>query len=126
MKRTKILYWVFTIIAAGLMLTTVIPNIMVTDEWVEIMHKQMGYPIYFIPFIGWAKLLGVIGILVPGFPRLKEWAYAGLFFDLIGVTYSSLALGTPIVQCLPMLMFILPLALSYIFYHKLQKSAQNA
>ena len=51
---------------------------------------QLGYPVYFIPFIGVAKVLGSIAIVVPRFPKLKEWAYAGLTFDLIGAVYSNL------------------------------------
>jgi hypothetical protein len=67
-------------------------------------------------------LLGVIAILVPGFPRLKEWAYAGLFFDLIGATYSILAIGKP-----DWLFMALPLALavtSYYFYQKRRRLQQ--
>jgi len=80
------------------------------------MHVELGYPTFFVPFIGIAKLLGVIAILVPGFPRIKEWAYAGLFFDLIGATYSILAIGKP-----DWMFMIMPLALataSYVFYQK--------
>jgi hypothetical protein len=80
------------------------------------MHVELGYPLFFVPFIGVAKLLGVIAILVPGFPRLKEWAYAGLYFDLIGATFSILAVGKP-----DWLFMVLPLALAttaYVFYQK--------
>jgi uncharacterized membrane protein YphA (DoxX/SURF4 family) len=51
---------------------------------------HLGYPTYFIPFIGVAKLLGCIAILIPKFDKIKEWAYAGLVFDLIGAVYSNL------------------------------------
>ena len=88
MKTTKILYWVFTILFAILMFGSAIPDVLMQDEAVKGMHGGLGYPVYFIPFIGVAKMLGVIAILLPGFYRLKEWAYAGLFFDLIGATYS--------------------------------------
>ncbi|HRG79756.1 MAG TPA: DoxX family protein, partial [Cyclobacteriaceae bacterium] len=74
------------------MLTSTIPNILSAPEWVEI-FKQLGYPPYMLPFLGVAKLLGVIALLVPGFPRIKEWAYAGMFFDLTGAVYSGLAVG---------------------------------
>jgi hypothetical protein len=80
--------------------------------------NQLGYPDYFIPFIGVAKTLGIIAILVPGFPKLKEWAYAGLAFDLIGATYSQLA----IFGFKPDIFFmVLPFAflyISYSLYHK--------
>jgi len=54
---------------------------------------QLGYPMYFFAIIGAWKVLGAIAILVPGFPRLKEWAYAGIFFDLTGAAISCAAVG---------------------------------
>jgi DoxX-like family len=48
----------------------------------------LGYPMYFFLILGFWKLLGAIAILAPGFPRLKEWAYAGIFFDLTGAAAS--------------------------------------
>jgi len=53
--------------------------------------KPLGYPTYFISFIGIWKMLGVIAILVPGFKLLKEWAYAGLFFTMTGAVISHIA-----------------------------------
>jgi DoxX-like protein len=122
MKSTKILYWVFTIIFALLMLSSAIPNILSTKAWITIM-QQLGYPSYLLPFLGVAKLLGVIGILIPGYPRVKEWAYAGLFFDLAGVIYSGIAAaGKFDPMMLTMLVWIVPGILSYIYYHKLNKA----
>ena len=117
MKKTNILYWVFTGIFGAFMLSSAITNIMVTEESVTL-FTGLGYPKYLITFMGVAKFLGVVGILVPGFPRLKEWAYAGLFFDLLGATYSAICVGG---LQLPMLFMVLPFgfeALSYIYYHK--------
>jgi hypothetical protein len=57
--------------------------------------KHLGYPEYLLPFIGIAKLLAVAAILAPGFHKLKEWAYAGLVFDLIGALYSHISVGDP-------------------------------
>lgn len=117
-KTVKILYWVFTALFAFMMLGSAIPDILVMPLAVEGMHNGLGYPVYFIPFIGVAKALGVIAILFPGFPRIKEWAYAGLMFDLIGATYSIM--NAPKATD-PWYFMLLPLtlgALSYIFYHK--------
>jgi uncharacterized membrane protein YphA (DoxX/SURF4 family) len=94
-----------------------IPNIMSAPEWVEI-FKMLGYPLYMLPFIGVAKLLGVIALLVPGFPRLKEWAYAGMFFDLTGAVYSGLCVGGFDPKMLIMLVPFVLGALSYIYHHK--------
>jgi uncharacterized membrane protein YphA (DoxX/SURF4 family) len=54
---------------------------------------ELGYPLYFFAILGFWKLLGAIAILVPRFPRLKEWAYAGIFFDLTGAAMSCAAVG---------------------------------
>jgi len=116
MKTTNILYWVFTGLFGAMMLLSAIPDIMSDPIAVQGMHVELGYPAYFIPFIGVAKALGVIAILVPGFPRIKEWAYAGLAFDLIGATYSILSVGKP-----DWVFMFLPVALlitSYVFYHR--------
>jgi DoxX-like protein len=54
---------------------------------------ELGYPLYFFLILGIWKFLGAIAILVPRFPRLKEWAYAGIFFDLTGAAASCAAVG---------------------------------
>ncbi|MBL7875341.1 MAG: DoxX family protein [Cyclobacteriaceae bacterium] len=87
MKRTKILYWTFTGLFSAFMISTAIPNIMISEDSITL-FTSLGYPTYLIPFLGVAKILGSIAILIPGFNRIKEWAYAGLFFDLAGATYS--------------------------------------
>jgi hypothetical protein len=117
MRKVKILYWVFTGLFSAFMLFTAVPDILVVPEAITFMN-HLGYPNYFIPFIGIAKLLGVIAILISGYPRIKEWAYAGLFFDLTGAAYSQIATDGVLTQIAFMLLpFILGI-LSYIFYHK--------
>ena len=54
---------------------------------------DLGYPMYFFAILGFWKALGAIAILAPRFPRLKEWAYAGIFFDLTGAAASCAAVG---------------------------------
>ncbi len=117
MKNTNILYWVITGIFAAFMTLTAIPDIMMVPEAVTYMN-HLGYPNYFIPFIGVAKVLGAIAILIPGFPRLKEWAYAGLFFDLFGASYSAIAKDGFKPENLIMLIFFGFLFSSYFLYHK--------
>jgi hypothetical protein len=127
MKKTKILYWTFTGLFAFMMFGSAIPDVFSAAEAVKGMHDGLGYPLYFIPFIGVAKVLGVMAILVPGFHKLKEWAYAGLTFDLIGATFSIIASGAPLANWAFM---VLPLSLafaSYVFYHrKLKATASTA
>ena len=54
---------------------------------------HLGYPAYFVAFLGVWKILGALALLVPGFPRLKEWAYAGIFFDVSAAVVSVIAVG---------------------------------
>lgn len=120
-KTTNILFWVFTILFAGLMIFSAIPNIMLDETTMEIFVKGLGYPAYFIQLLGIGKALGSIAILIPGLNKtVKEWAYAGLFFDLIGATYSGIAASKGNVDpaMVGMLIWIVPGILSYIFWKK--------
>ncbi|HEX7905849.1 MAG TPA: DoxX family protein [Chitinophagaceae bacterium] len=121
-KTIKILYWVFTILFAALMIFSAYGSILVNEDAKKLIHDQLGYPVYFIPFTGYAKLIGAIVILIPGLKTIKEWAYAGLFFDLIGAVYSGIALGGTIDPMMAfMLVWIVPGILSYIFWKKKMK-----
>ena len=119
-KTTNILYWVFTIIFAGLMIYSSIDSILVNEKAKNLITGMLQYPEYFIPFTGWAKLIGSIIILIPGLRTIKEWAYAGLFFDLLAVVYSGIALakGNVDPRMAFMLIWIVPGILSYIFWKK--------
>ena len=117
-KNIKILYWLFTILFAGLMLFSAYSSILVNEDAKKLIHDQLGYPVYFIPYTGYAKLIGVIAILIPGLKTIKEWAYAGLFFDLIGATYSGIATDGLLPQISFMLLPLTFLFASYFLYHK--------
>jgi uncharacterized membrane protein YphA (DoxX/SURF4 family) len=116
MKRISILYWIITILFGGFMTFSGIPDILMVKEARDFIG-QLGYPLYFIPFIGVAKVLGGIAILVPGFPRLKEWAYAGLMFDIIAAMYS-VACVSGVSAALPISLFLVLGFASYFLYHK--------
>jgi hypothetical protein len=116
MKKTKVLYWIFTILFAAFMLLSAIPDILVMQLAVD-GFAQIGLTAHLVPFLGWAKLLGVIAILVPGFPRIREWAYAGLMFDLIGAIYLVMFIK-PASEWMPIFLPVLLGILSYHFYHK--------
>lgn len=120
MKQTNILYWVFTVIFGGVMIFSSVDNVVVGENSVGLITNVLQFPKYMIPFLGVAKLLGVVGILIPQLPRwIKEWSYAGLFFDLTGATYAMIAVsGGPQPEHLGMLMFFVPGILSYIWFHK--------
>jgi hypothetical protein len=94
MKHSMRFYWIVTGLMAAFMLMASIPDILQIPQAVDV-FTHLGYPTYLLPFLGVAKTLGVVTVLIPGFRRLKEWAYAGLVFDLIGALYSHLAVGDP-------------------------------
>ena len=125
MKRTKTLYWIFTILFAAFMTYSAIPSILNSEDAVKMMTNYLGYPLYFTPFLGVAKLLGSIAILIPGYWRFKEWAYAGFFFDLIGATYSMIAVGGFQPQTLFMVLPFTLAILSYIYYHKTHQLSRS-
>jgi hypothetical protein len=118
-KTLNTLYWTFTILFAALMIFSSWASILVTDDAVKLIHGALGYPEYFIPFTGWAKLIGSIILLIPGLGRIKEWAYAGLFFDLVAAVYSGIAVaGTFDPMMLTLLVWFIPGILSYVYWHK--------
>lgn len=115
----NILYWVFTIVFAGLMIFSSVGGIGPNEKTMQIFVNYLGYPVYFIQFISWAKIAGSIAILIPGLKKIKEWAYAGLFFDLTGAVYSGIAVsGKFDPMMLTMLFWIVPGILSYVLWKK--------
>lgn len=118
MKKTNIIYWTATVLFGGFMLFSAIPDLIVVPEAVEFVSNKLGYPEYIIPFLGAAKTLGVIALVIPGFPRITEWAYAGLTFDLIGATYSNFAVDGFQPGALFMLVIFGMEAISYTYYRK--------
>jgi len=122
MKRTIILYWVFTGLLALLMTFSGIGGLIGGLKAAEGM-KYLGITPSLVTFLSVAKLAGVIALLVPGFPRLKEWAYAGFIFDVTGAVYLTIAAGDPASAWMPIFIAHILIACSYIFYHKKLKPA---
>jgi hypothetical protein len=95
MKTQTIGYWVATgLTALAFAFGGVLDLSRSADVVAGLAH--LGYPAYFATLLGVWKVLGVVAILVPGWPRLKEWAYAGMFFDLTGAAVSHAAVGDPV------------------------------
>lgn len=92
-KRNKIIYWIATIWLALGMVSTGAVQLIKRKEEVD-MFTLLGYPVYFLTILGVWKMLGVIAVLIPGFPVLKEWAYAGFFFAMSGAVTSHIASGS--------------------------------
>lgn len=108
-KRNKIIYWVATVWLALGMTSTGIVQLIGMEEEIQMM-EHLGYPLYFLLIIGVWKILGVIAILLPKLPLLKEWAYAGFVFTMSGAIVSHLALGDAIMDLFgPLLLLTLTL-----------------
>ena len=118
MKKVKIFYWIFTGLMLALMLFSGISGLMNPVPAKALISAHLGYPEYFVPLTSVAKLLGVVAILVPGFPRLKEWVYAGFVFDLVIAIYSFIVVGDPVAGTLPIFIGLIFIFGSYIFHHK--------
>ena len=94
-NRVNGFYWVVTGLMAAFMLMASIPDVLRQRQAIEV-FGHLGYPAYLLLFLGTAKILGVIAVLLPDAGRLREWAYAGLVFDIIGALYSHLSVGDPV------------------------------
>ncbi|CAN5128772.1 DoxX family protein [soil metagenome] len=116
MKKTNIIYWIFTGLLILMMLGASVPDLLHLKEAVE-GFKKLGYPEYLLNILGVARILGVIGIQVKGYPRVTEWAYAGFTIDIVGGILSGMAVG-PLSAWLPVFVPLLVIAGSYIYYHK--------
>lgn len=92
-KAKSIAYWITTILVALLIGSGGLAQIWQYRINPHGVVPVLGYPTYFFAILGFWKALGAIAILWPRFPRLKEWAYAGIFFDLTGAAASVAAVG---------------------------------
>lgn len=105
------------------MIFSAIPNIAQSEEAVTFI-TNLGYPKYFIPFIGVAKLIGSLAILTPQFKKIKEWAYAGLFFDLIAAVYSIIQVSGFEMSMLVMVVIFAIAITSYIYNGKMYSASK--
>jgi len=113
-KRNKIIYWVATLWLALGMTSTGIVQLLKVEGEIEFILR-LGYPAYFLTLLGISKLLGVVAVLVPKFPLLKEWAYAGFFFTMIGALFSHVAMNSPVGEILPPVLLLTLTVLSWYF-----------
>src|SRR5882762_2913949 len=120
-KTNKIIYWIATLwLASGMLSTGALQLFKVKAEGAlappgvyGITH--LGYPVYLLTVLGVWKILGVVAVLIPGFPLLKEWAYAGFFFDMSGAIFSHIAVGDPIIEIPPSLLLLILTVVSWYF-----------
>lgn len=119
-KTTKIIYWVSTIwLALGMLSSGIVQLIKMEEEVTK--FKLLGYPVYLLTILGVWKILGVVVILIPKFPVIKEWAYAGFFFTMSGAAISHIASGSPVTEIIPSLLLVTLTVVSWYFRPKGRK-----
>ena len=113
-KRNKIIYWISTIwLALGMLSSGIVQAFNVKEEIDFII--QLGYPAYFLTILGIWKILGVVAVLIPKFPLLKEWTYAGFFFAMSGAAFSHIASGNSMGEIFPPLLLLMLTVVSWYF-----------
>ena len=120
-KRNNLFYWVVTVFLAFGMLSQGVAQILHTKGYVEIITTHLGYPLYFLNIIGVWKILGVAAILIPGFPLVKEWAYAGFAIEFLSASISYIAVDGLTFNCFIPFISMTVLIVSYFTFHKKQK-----
>jgi len=116
-KRNKIIYWVATVwLALGMASTGTVQLFKgKMGQGGENMITHLGYPVYLLTILGVWKMLGVIAVLIPKFPLLKEWAYAGFFFIMSGAIFSHIASNDSMTSIFPALLLMALTVLSWYF-----------
>jgi hypothetical protein len=117
----KIIFWLSTIwLALGMLSTGTLQLFRAKAEGAlappgvyGITH--LGYPVYFLTILGIWKILGVVAVLSPKFPLLKEWAYAGFFFIMSGAIFSHIAVGDSMSEIFPSLLLLILTVVSWYF-----------
>ncbi len=113
-RATKISYWIATIWLSLGMLSTGIVQLLQMEQDVKRM-AALHYPVYLLNLLGIWKILGVIVVLIPKFPILKEWAYAGFFFAMSGAGFSHIASGSPLSEIFPSILLLVLTVVSWYF-----------
>jgi uncharacterized membrane protein YphA (DoxX/SURF4 family) len=116
-KRNKIIYWIVTIwLALGMVSTGAVQLFKAKEGQGGVdMITHLGYPVYLLTLLGIWKILGVVAVLIPKFPLLKEWAYAGIFFVMSGAIFSHIAIGDRMSALLPSLLLLILTMVSWYF-----------
>lgn len=105
MKRIAVAYWITTALVAVDFIASGGASLAHEPTTMAAM-SHFGYPAYFVTLLGVWKVLGGIVLLAPGFPRLKEWAYAGIVFDVTAAAVSIVAVGDGALGALVPLLFL--------------------
>ena len=117
-RAGKVIYWIATIwLSLGMLSTGAVQLLKLSGDGPGSVDSMvhLGYPVYFVTILGICKILGVVALLIPKFPLLKEWAYAGFFFMMSGAAYTHIAAGNSINEIFPSLLLLLLTVVSWYF-----------
>ncbi len=117
-KRDKIIYWIATLwLSLGMISTGAVQLLKLKGDGPGSLDSmtRLGYPSYFVTILGICKILGVVVLLIPKFPLLKEWAYAGFFFMMSGAIFTHIAAGNSITEIFPSLLLLILTLVSWYF-----------
>jgi len=117
-KRKKIIYWIATIwLSLGMLSTGAVQLLKMKGDSPGSVDSMthLGYPVYFVTLLGIAKILGVVALLIPKYPLLKEWAYAGFSFMMSGAIFTHIAAGNSISEIFPSLLLLILASVSWYF-----------
>ena len=117
-KRNKIIYWIATIwLSLGMVSTGVVQLLKIKNDGPGSVDSMthLGYPVYFVTILGVCKILGVVALLIPKFPLLKEWAYAGFFFMMSGAIFTHIAAGNSMSEIFPSFLLLILTVVSWYF-----------
>jgi len=117
-KRNKIIYWIATIwLSLGMVSTGIVQLLKLKGDGPGSLDSMthLGYPAYFVTILGISKILGVVALLIPKYPLLKEWAYAGFFFMMSGAIFTHIAAGNSISEIIPSLLLLILTVVSWYF-----------
>ncbi len=124
MKKNKIIFWIATLII--FLFEGVLPALTSQTELAQEGIRHLGYPAYFGSALVVFKVLGALALVIPNVPkRIKEWAYAGFAFDFLFACISHWAVDGFGFQTIFPLIVLTILAVSYLFYHKINSSAHD-
>jgi len=122
-RAGKIIYWIATLwLSLGMLSTGAVQLLRVKGDSPGSVDSMthLGYPVYFVTILGIAKILGVVTLLIPKFPLLKEWAYAGFFFMMTGALFTHVAAGNSMSEMIPSLL-LLTLTLASWYFRPLDR-----
>jgi len=111
-KAKKIIYWISTLwLALGMTSTAIVQLIKPEEEIAR--TTRLGYPLYLLTILAVWKLFGVVAVLIPKYPLLKEWAYAGFFFAMSGAAISHIFIGDPFGEIFPSVLLLILTVVSW-------------